>query len=191
MKSNFSNFLLLDSDKAEIIVFWPAFFHLCSITNIRNILSKSDAEKVVQTILSLGWTPVTVLSECPKNILKGLQLVHYTTQHNTKARVQTGVCKWEHISPVWALFYWLPVGYRIDLNILLLTYKALNDRGSVVSKRPHSSTVIVQVDQFQPLNVELLSLKTDWGRAISSSTMEEALSMGQRNRRSLYLWVQA
>ena len=34
----------------------------------------------------------------------------------------------DHISPVLASLHWLPVQFRVEFNILLLTYKALNDR---------------------------------------------------------------
>ena len=35
----------------------------------------------------------------------------------------------EHISPVLASLHWLPVTFRIDFKVLLLTYKALNGQG--------------------------------------------------------------
>ena len=50
-----------------------------------------------------------------------LQLVQ-----NTTARILTKTRKSEHITPVLASLHWLPVQYRIDFKILLLTYKALN-----------------------------------------------------------------
>jgi len=34
----------------------------------------------------------------------------------------------DHISPVLASLHWLPVKFRIEFKVLLLTYKALNDR---------------------------------------------------------------
>ena len=34
----------------------------------------------------------------------------------------------DHVSPVLASLHWLPVKFRIKFKILLLTYKALNDR---------------------------------------------------------------
>ena len=39
--------------------------------------------------------------------------------------VLTGTRKRDHISPVLASLHWLPVKFRIEFKILLLTYKAL------------------------------------------------------------------
>ncbi len=40
------------------------------------------------------------------------------------ARVVTGTNKFEHIIPVLNNLYWLPVKFRINFNIILLTFKA-------------------------------------------------------------------
>ena len=150
-----SNFLLLNSDKTEVIVFGPkhlrdaflnqivtidgvtlsssttvknlgvtmdqdlsfsshirhvtktAFFHLRSIAKIRNILSQSDAEKLVHAFITsrLDYCN-SLLSGCPKSSIKSLQLVQ-----NAAAGVLTGINRKEHISPVLASLHWLPVGH--------------------------------------------------------------------------------
>uniref|UniRef100_A0A669B839 Reverse transcriptase domain-containing protein n=1 Tax=Oreochromis niloticus TaxID=8128 RepID=A0A669B839_ORENI len=167
-----ANFLLLNSDKTEVIVLGPenlrnmvsnqiltldgitlassnavrnlgvifdqdmsfnahikqicktAFFHLRNISKIRNILSQSDAEKLVHAFITsrLDYCN-SLLSGCPKNSLKSLQLIQ-----NAAARVLTGTRKREHISPVLASLHWLPVKSRIEFKILLLTYKVLNNQ---------------------------------------------------------------
>ncbi len=45
---------------------------------------------------------------------------------NAAARVLTRTRKYDHISPVMSTLHWLPIKHRIDLKILLITYKALN-----------------------------------------------------------------
>ena len=45
------------------------------------------------------------------------------------ARLLTKTKRREHISPVLATLHWLPVTFRIDFKVLLLTYKALNGQG--------------------------------------------------------------
>ncbi len=45
---------------------------------------------------------------------------------NAAARVLTRTRKYDHISPVLSTLHWLPTKHRIDLKILLMTYKALN-----------------------------------------------------------------
>uniref|UniRef100_A0AAQ5X7A8 Reverse transcriptase domain-containing protein n=1 Tax=Amphiprion ocellaris TaxID=80972 RepID=A0AAQ5X7A8_AMPOC len=47
---------------------------------------------------------------------------------NAAARVLTGISKRDHISPILVSLHWLPVKSRIEFKILLLTYKALNNR---------------------------------------------------------------
>uniref|UniRef100_A0A3P9B9X9 Granzyme B(G,H) n=1 Tax=Maylandia zebra TaxID=106582 RepID=A0A3P9B9X9_9CICH len=86
-----------------------AFFHLRSISKIRNILSQSDAEKLVHAFITsrLDYCN-SLLSGCPKTSLKSLQLIQ-----NAAARVLTGTRKREHISPVLASLHWLPHGSDI------------------------------------------------------------------------------
>uniref|UniRef100_A0A3P9DJ14 THD domain-containing protein n=1 Tax=Maylandia zebra TaxID=106582 RepID=A0A3P9DJ14_9CICH len=91
-----------------------AFFHLRNISKIRNILSQSDAEK----------------------------LVHPSANPNAAARVLTGTRKREQISPVLASLHWLPVKSRIEFKILLLTYKVLNNQApSYLNDLVHSVTL--------------------------------------------------
>ena len=172
------NFLLLNSDKTEIIVLGPrhlresfssdltaidgislapsttvrnlgvlfdqdlsfnshikqisktAFFHLRNIAQIRPILSQSDAEKLVHAFVTsrLDYCN-SLLSGCPSKSLKMLQLVQ-----NAAARVLTRTRRRDHITPVLASLHWLPIKYRIEFKILLLTYKALSGQAPVYLK---------------------------------------------------------
>ena len=98
-----------------------AFFHLRNISRIRNLLSKSDAEKVIHAFVTSRIDYCnSVLAGCPKSSLKTLQLVQ-----NTAARILTGTKRQEHITPVLSSLHWLPVEYRIKFKVLLLTYKAI------------------------------------------------------------------
>ena len=165
-----SNYLLLNSDKTELIVLGPkhlrdeladgnfsldgttvtpratvknlgvtfdqdmsfqphikqitkiAFFHLRNIAKVRHILSQSDAEKLVHAFVTsrLDYCN-SLLSGCPIKSINSLQLVQ-----NAAARVLTGVRRRDHITPSLASLHWLPVQYRIEFKILLLTYKACN-----------------------------------------------------------------
>ncbi|XP_075329020.1 uncharacterized protein LOC142388045 [Odontesthes bonariensis] len=101
-----------------------AFFHLHNIVKIRNILSQSDAEKLIHAFVTsrLDYCNSLLLS-CPTYSLKSLQLIQ-----NAAARVLMRTNRRDHISPALASLHWLPVKFRIEFKILLLTYKALNDR---------------------------------------------------------------
>ena len=41
----------------------------------------------------------------------------------------SGVRKYQHISPTLAVLHWLPIRFRIDFKVLMITYKALNGLG--------------------------------------------------------------
>lgn len=101
-----------------------AFFHLRNIAKIRNILSQGDAEKLVHAFVTsrLDYCNSLLLG-CPTYSLKSLQLIQ-----NAAARVLMRTNRRDHVSPVLASLHWLPVKFRIEFKILLLTYKALNDR---------------------------------------------------------------
>ena len=101
-----------------------AFFHLRNIAKIRHILSQKDAEKLVHAFVTsrLDYCN-SLLSGCPNKSIKTLQLIQ-----NAAARVLTRTGIRDHISPILASLHWLPVKLRIEFKILLLTYKALNDR---------------------------------------------------------------
>ena len=158
-----SNFLLLNSDKTEVLLLGPktirilslnsflvtpgtsvkrlgvtidpdlafnehitniariAFLHPRSIAKLRNALSLQDAEKLVHAFITsrLDYCN-TLLSGCSSKSLNKLQLVQ-----NAAARVLTRTRKFDHISPVLSNLHWLPVKFRIEYKILLLTYKVI------------------------------------------------------------------
>ncbi len=62
-----------------------------------------------------------MLAGVSKTTLSKLQSVQ-----NSAARILTGTKTSEHISPVLESLHWLPVRFRIDFKILMLTYKALH-----------------------------------------------------------------
>ena len=61
-----------------------------------------------------------MLHSCPKSALKHLQLVQ-----NATIRVLTRTKKCECISPVLKTPHWLPVKFKVDYKIMLLTLKGL------------------------------------------------------------------
>ncbi len=130
-----SNFLLLNSDKTEILIIGlknstqnlldtkTAFFHLRNISKLWNMLSVSDAEKLVCAFMTsrLDYCNA-LLGGCPASSINKLQIVQ-----NAAARVLTRSRKYGHITPILQSLHWLPVKFRISYKILLLAYKALND----------------------------------------------------------------
>ncbi len=84
-----------------------AFFHLRNIAKLGNMLSVSDAEKLVHAFMT------SRLDYC--NALLGA------------ARVLTRSRKYDHITAILQSLHWLPIKFCISYKILVLVYKALND----------------------------------------------------------------
>ncbi len=73
-----------------------AFFHLRNIAKLRNILTVSDAEKLVHAFMTsrLDYCNA-LLGGCPASSINKLQIVQ-----NAAARVLTRSRKYEHITPI-------------------------------------------------------------------------------------------
>ena len=98
------------------------FFHLRNIYRIRPMLSTPNLHKVTNALISSRLDYCNALySNLTKQSIHRLQLVQ-----NAAARLITGTRRSEHITPVLATLHWLPVSFRVDFKILLLTLKALN-----------------------------------------------------------------
>ena len=65
----------------------------------------------------------SLLTGLPDKEISKLQRVQ-----NAAARLIVGSAKSEHMSPILQQLHWLPVKFRIDFKILMLTYKALNNQ---------------------------------------------------------------
>uniref|UniRef100_A0A670HMU9 Reverse transcriptase domain-containing protein n=1 Tax=Podarcis muralis TaxID=64176 RepID=A0A670HMU9_PODMU len=73
----------------------------------------------------------------PLKVTRKLQLIQ-----NAAARLVTGSGRRDHITPVLKDLHWLPVSFRAQFKVLVLTFKALNGLGPVYLKErlhPHRS----------------------------------------------------
>ena len=59
----------------------------------------------------------------PQAEIKKLQAIQ-----NCAARLVTRTKKYDHITPILKRLHWLPVKWRLQYKVLLLTYKALNGK---------------------------------------------------------------
>ena len=102
-----------------------AFFHLRNIAKIRSFINQNDAEKLIHAFISSRLDYCNALfTGLPKKTTERLQVIQ-----NSAARLLTRTKRREHISPVLATLHWLPVTFRVDFKVLLLTYKTINGQG--------------------------------------------------------------
>ena len=89
---------------------------------------------------------------------------------NTAARIVSRTRKSEHITPILKELHWLPVHYRIQYKILLLTYKAMNNNApAYISDLIHhkASSRVLRSNDKSLLYVPRSNRKTYSDRAFS------------------------
>ena len=99
-----------------------SFFHIYNIRRIRKYLSRKTTESLVHAFVS------SKLDFC-NSLLYGLPDVHIAKLQrvqNAAARLVVGLPRFCHITPVLCDLHWLPIRYRINFKILLLTFKCLH-----------------------------------------------------------------
>ncbi len=96
-----------------------AYFQIRNIVKLYNMLSVSDAEKLVHAFMTsrLDYCNA-LLGGCPASSINKLQIVQ-----NAATRVLTRSRKYDHITPILQSLHWLPIKFYISYKILLLTYK--------------------------------------------------------------------
>ena len=97
------------------------FFHLYNIRRIRKYLSQESARTLVHAFI------IGRIDYC-NSLLFGLPSVHLLKLQrlqNAAARLISNVPRYTHITLVLCSLHWLPVKFRIDFKILLLTFKAI------------------------------------------------------------------
>lgn len=98
------------------------FYHLRNIAKLRMILTDSDLEMVIHAFISTRLDYCNSLfTFLNKSALNRLQMVQ-----NAAARLLAGSGRRAHINPILSSLHWLPIKFRIDFKILVLTFRALN-----------------------------------------------------------------
>jgi len=99
-----------------------AFYHLRKIAKIRKHISRAAAAQLVSAlVLSNIDYGNSLLAGLPDNRLYPLQKAQ-----NAAARVVTGARRRDPMSRHLKDLHWLPISYRIDFKIAVLTWRCLN-----------------------------------------------------------------
>uniref|UniRef100_A0A3P9KR35 Reverse transcriptase domain-containing protein n=1 Tax=Oryzias latipes TaxID=8090 RepID=A0A3P9KR35_ORYLA len=100
------------------------FFQLRNISKLRKMVSYEDLELLIHAFVSTRLDYCNSLFSCMnKKELSRLQLIQ-----NSAARILTRTKRRDHISPILKALHWLPVAYRYQYKILVLTFRALHSQ---------------------------------------------------------------
>ena len=98
--------------------------HLYNINRIRRFLSRELTESLIYAFVTsrLDYCNA-LLYGVPNNLIYKLQRVQ-----NAAARLVFRAPRFCHITPLLVELHWLPVKFRIDFKIILITFKVLNGK---------------------------------------------------------------
>ena len=100
-----------------------SYFHLRRITKVRNQLNQNIAQTLVNTFVSSRMDYCNgLLCFLPNNSIKKLQRIQ-----NASAKAIMLASRRQHVTPLLKKLHWLPISYRTEFKILLLTYRIMNN----------------------------------------------------------------
>ena len=143
-------------------------YHLKNISKLRPTLTLPDAEKLVHAFISsrLDYCNSLFTGITGRNIQK-LQYIQ-----NSAARILMRVRKYDHITPILHLLHWLPVSFRIDYKVLLLTHQCINGHAPPYLQElitPQTSNRTLRSTNSSLLRVPNIKLRTMGDRAFCSA----------------------
>ena len=107
-----------------------AWINLHNIGKIRSYLTEDQTKTAVHAYVTSKLDGNNaLLAGAPSVLTSQIQRVQ-----NSAAKVVTRSKKHDHVTPLLANLHWLPIKDRIIFKILLLTFKALHDKGPIYLK---------------------------------------------------------
>ena len=106
-------------------------YYLSNTGRIRHLLSHRAAEQLVYAFVTARLDN----GNCPLLGITKAHLARLQRVQNLAPRIVIRTCSHEHITPVPHSLHWLPVSHRIQYNVLLLTFKALNGQAPLYLTR--------------------------------------------------------
>ena len=103
--------LKLDSQIRAVVR--SSYHHLRQLAKIKPILSRQQFETVIHVVTTRLDNCNALYVGVSESSISRLQMVQ-----NAAVRPLTGIHKHEHISPILASLHWLPIQFRIQLNII-------------------------------------------------------------------------
>ena len=100
------------------------YYHLWNISRIRKNLTNESTKTLIQAfVISKLDNMNSLLFGLPDKTIKKLQLVQ-----NQAARIITRIGRYDHVTGAMINLHWLPVKYRIEYKICVLTFKCLHQQ---------------------------------------------------------------
>ena len=100
-----------------------AHYHLRNLACIRKYLDDTSAEKAVHAF-------VTSRLDCGNALLFGIRqtsIQKLQKVQNTAAKLVLKRRKYAHVTPLLRQLHWLPIKFRIDFKLLVLTFKCIHN----------------------------------------------------------------
>ncbi len=134
----------------------------------------------VKTLTFETQTFEKVINACVTSRLDYWNLLYYGINHssmerlqlvqNTAARLLTGTCKFQHITPILTTLQWLPVKLRVEYNIVTLFIKALHNLAPIYLTellQTHKSVRPLRSRFVETLSIPRSSLKHSGDQAFA------------------------
>uniref|UniRef100_A0A803T4Q0 Reverse transcriptase domain-containing protein n=1 Tax=Anolis carolinensis TaxID=28377 RepID=A0A803T4Q0_ANOCA len=143
-----------------------AFTQLRLVRQLHSFLGRSDLATVVHALVTsrLDYCN-TLYVGSPLKMAQKLQLVQWAA-----ARLITGAAYRERTNPLLSQLYWLPICYRAQFKVLVLTYKALNGSGPIY--------LFERISSYEPVR----SLRSSGEALLSVPPASQARLVGTRDR---------